>query len=91
MTITSFVRHTVADYATWRGHYDAFQKTDEASVIKAETVFQGTDDPNDVTVIHEFDSITEAQALLGSQQLQEAMVAAGVQGEPEIWFTEKAG
>ena len=87
---TSFVRHTVADYDTWRQHFDAFQKTDAASVIKSGKVFQSTEDANDVTVIHEFDSIADAHAVLNSGELREAMEAAGVQGAPQIWFTEEA-
>ena len=86
---TSFVRHTVANYDTWRHHFDAFQKTDAASVIKSGKVFQSTEDSNDVTVIHEFDSIADAQAVLNSPELREAMEAAGVQGVPQIWFTEE--
>ena len=87
---TSFVRHTVANYDTWREHFDAFQKSDAASVIKSGKVFQSTEHSNDVTVIHEFDSITDAQAVLNSPELRQAMEAAGVQGEPQIWFTEEA-
>jgi uncharacterized protein YciI len=87
---TSFVRHTVANYDTWRQHFDAFQDTDAATQIKSGKVFQGTEDPNDVTVIHEFDSVADAQALLNSPELKAAMEAAGVQGVPQIWFTEEA-
>jgi hypothetical protein len=87
---TSFVRHTAADYVTWREHSDAFQKSDAAASIKCDRVFQSTEDPNDVTVIHEFDSLTDAQALLDSPELVEAMTAAGVQGEPQIWLPEEA-
>ena len=79
---TSFVRHTVANYDTWREHFDAFQKTDAASVIRSGKVFQSTANRNDVTVIHEFDSVTDAQALLDSPELKAAMGAAGVQGAP---------
>ena len=86
---TSFVRHTVANYDTWREHFDAFQKTDAASVIKSGKVFQSTANRNDVTVIHEFDSVTDAQALLDSPELKAAMGAAGVQGAPQIWITEQ--
>ena len=59
------------------------------SVIKSGKVFQSTADPNDVTVIHEFDSATDAQALLDSPELKAAMGAAGVQGAPQIWITEQ--
>jgi len=86
---TSFVRHTVANYDTWRQHFDAFQKTDAASVIRSGKVFQSTEDSNDVTVIHEFDSVADAQAVLKSGELRDAMEAAGVQGAPQIWITEE--
>jgi hypothetical protein len=89
MTITSFVRHNVADYDTWREHYDAFQDTDAAQPIKSGTVFRSTEDPRDITVIHEFDNITNAKTLLESPELKAAMEAAGVQGQPQIWFTEE--
>jgi hypothetical protein len=88
MTITSFVRHNVADYEIWRQHYNAFQDSDAAAQIKSDTVFRSTDDPLDITVIHEFDDITDAKALLESPELKAAMEAAGVQGQPQIWFTE---
>lgn len=88
-TVTSFVRHMVTDYDTWRQHYDAFQDTEEAKPIKSGTVFRSVDDPLDVTVVHEFDNITDAKALLESPALRAAMEAAGVQGAPLIWFTEE--
>jgi hypothetical protein len=30
-----------------------------------------------------------AQSFVGSAELRDAMGAAGVQGEPEVWFTEE--
>jgi quinol monooxygenase YgiN len=88
-TVTTFVRHMVSDYDTWREHYDAFQDTEAAEEIKSGTVFRSVDDPRDVTVVHEFDNITDAKALLESPALQAAMEAAGVEGTPLIWFTEE--
>ena len=87
--ITSFVRHVVVDYDAWRQHYDAFQDTEEAGDIKSGKVFRSVDDPNDVTVVHEFDDITKAKGLMASAELRSRMTEAGVQGEPLIWFTEE--
>jgi hypothetical protein len=45
------------------------------------------DNPNDVTVTHDFDSLDKAKAFVESADLKEAMAAAGVKGQPTIWFT----
>jgi hypothetical protein len=87
---TIFVRHTVANYATWRKGYDAFQASAAAKSIKAQAVYQAADNPNDVTVTHDFASLADAKAFAGSEDLKKAMQAAGVVGAPTIWFTNKA-
>ncbi len=48
------------------------------------------DNPNDITVTHEFASIAAAQAFAASSELKDAMQGAGVVGAPAIWFTNKA-
>ncbi len=57
--------------------------------VLAEAVYQSEDDPNDVTVTHDFASLAEARALAGSAELQEAMNKAGVVGAPTVWFAHK--
>jgi hypothetical protein len=59
---TLFVRHTVKDYNTWRRAFDAFQKVAHKHPPKSGTVYQEADDPNDVTVTHDFDSVEAAQS-----------------------------
>ena len=85
-----FVRHTVADYTAWRKAYDDFDDQRSSLGVTGHGVFQLDGDPNDVTVYHEFSSMDAAKAFAGSEQLKEAMTKAGVQGMPDIWFTESA-
>lgn len=86
-----FVRHTVKDYAAWRTAYDAFQEAQGHSMgITADTVYRSVENPNDITVSHDFDTLKSAQALAGSDQLREAMTQAGVVGAPQIWIVEPA-
>lgn len=85
--IRMFVRHPVADYAVWKEGYDAFDEERRGMGVKGHAVFQALDDPNDVTVWHDFDTLDSAEAFLGSSRLREVMEAAGVAGEPTIWFT----
>ncbi len=86
--IRMFVRHKVNDYAAWRKVYDDFDN--QSMGVIAHAVYRGADDPSDVTVTHDFDSLEAAKALAGSDELREAMGNAGVVGEPDIWFTTPA-
>ncbi len=86
---TMFVRHTVSNYNTWRKVYDDFASFQKASGVTAQAVYQAADNPNDITVTHEFDTAEAAQAFVRSDELKKAMQSAGVAGAPTIWFTNK--
>ena len=85
-----FVRHNVADYAAWRKVYDEFDQERGPMGVKDDAVFQSVENPNDVTVWHEFDTAEAAHAFASSDALRDAMVRARVQGEPQIWFVTHA-
>jgi hypothetical protein len=87
---TLFVRHQAADYAAWRRVYDAFQPTAKTLGVQTDAVFQAVDNPNDITVTHDFATLASAQAFAGSAELRAAMHDAGVVGAPTIWFAERA-
>ena len=86
---TMFVRHTVSDYKAWRKAYDDFAPTQKAKGVTAKAVYQAADNPNEITVTHDFATIAAAQAFAGSPELKKAMQGAGVVGTPTIWFTNK--
>ena len=52
-------------------------------------MYQAADNPNDITVTHEFGSVEAGQAFAKSAELKSAMQGAGVVGTPTIWFTNK--
>jgi quinol monooxygenase YgiN len=87
---TMFVRHTVSDYKNRRKVYDEFASVQKAKGVTAESVYRAADNPNDVTVIHEFASVEAAQSFAQSSELKNAMRNAGVVGAPTIWFTNRA-
>jgi quinol monooxygenase YgiN len=86
---TMFVRHTVSNYKTWRKIYDDFAPVQKAKGVTAQAVYQATDNPNDITVTHDFATVEAAQAFVKSEELKKAMQNAGVVGAPTIWFTNK--
>lgn len=87
--VTLFVRHTVADYAAWRKVYDGFAPAARGAGVTAAAVYQAADNPNDITVTHDFATLAAAQAFAASPELKAAMQGAGVVGAPTVWFTHK--
>jgi hypothetical protein len=85
------VRHTVADYAKWRPVFDAVQHDIPASgATGAGQVFRDQANPNDITVLHEWDNAENAQKFFHNPALAETMKTAGVIGMPEIRFLNRA-
>ena len=85
-----FVRHPVANFTQWKQAYDAFDSERNGMGVVDHAAYQAADDPNDVTVWHDFQSLETAQSFAGSPRLKEVMEGAGVAGEPQIWFTVQA-
>jgi hypothetical protein len=85
-----FVRINVADYESWRKVYDQFYADRLAMGVLGAAAFQLVDDPNDVTVWHDFESADVARAFVSSDALRDVMRRAGVQGEPQVWFTTES-
>ena len=86
---TLFVRHPVADFGRWKKAYDDFDAERQTMGVTSHGVYQADGDPNDVTVYHEFPTMEGAKAFAASARLKEVMAAAGVQGPPTIWFTNR--
>ena len=82
------IRHRVADYDAWRKVYDSVSDMPEFGGITSESVHRTVDDPNNVLVLHYFDSVDEARAFTTLPELKGAMQRAGVQGEPRFEFYE---
>jgi quinol monooxygenase YgiN len=89
---TLFVRHKVADYKAWRKLYDsaAVAKVQKENGVTADAVYQSADDPNDITITHEFASAAKAKAFTALPELKQAMQKAGVVGAPTFWIGKKA-
>lgn len=85
-----FVRIKVADYETWREEYDRFYGERVALGVMGAAAFQLVDDPNDVTIWHDFETAEVAKAFVSSDALRNVMQRAGVEGEPQFWFTTES-
>ena len=89
-SVRMFVRHNVNDYATWRKAYDDFDAERKTMGVFGDAVYRSVDNPKDVTVWHDFATAEKAKAFASSERLKTVMKRAGVEGEPQIWFTTEA-
>lgn len=86
-----FVRHEIGDYAAWRKIYDENAPIRKKWGVIAQEIYRSVDNPNEVTVIHDFKTLEKARAWAASSELKAALQKAGVTGTPQIWFTTRAG
>ena len=87
--ITLFSRDSVSDYGKWREAFERFQPTLREKGVVASAVYQSVDDPNDITVAHDFETLDAAKAFASSSELSAARPGAGVEDQPTMWFTTR--
>lgn len=88
MSATLVVRHSVADYATWRAVYDEVATIRAQHGCTAQQVLRLPTDANDVFITHEFPSVAQAEAFKIDAGLGAAMQRAGVTSAPRIEIFE---
>ena len=89
--IRMFARHPVADFGKWLDGYNKHADLRTNGGVKADAIYQAVDDPNDVTVCHDFETAEAAQTFMANPDLKSAMEELGVSGPPTIWITQEAG
>ena len=88
--VRMFIRHEVADYSAWRKTYDAFAGMQRKLGVTRQGVYQSVENPNDVTVTHDFGTKEMAKAFTSAPELKSAMDKGGVKGTPQVWITTQA-
>jgi hypothetical protein len=86
----TIIRTTVRDYGDFRKVYDEAGPMQKAGGVIEESVYQVKNAPNDVVVLHRFNSVQEAEKFIASSDLKDAMQRAGVMGAPRIDLLEEA-
>jgi quinol monooxygenase YgiN len=87
--VRMYVHHEVNDYTAWKKAYNDFDAKRKTMGVIGQAVYQSIDNPNDVTVTHDFRNAETAKAFAASAELKGAMEKAGVKGTPQIWLTTR--
>src|SRR5438445_10924565 len=85
--VNLFVKHAFEDYRNWKVAYDDLGSTRRTMGVTVASVHQDPQDPNMVTVTHQFNTLDAAKTFASSDELKNAMMKAGVSGRPDMWIT----
>lgn len=80
------IRHTIADYKTWREVFDASLEFRHRGGEESCRIFRDTEKDGDITILCEWESMQRAHSFMSSPELKSKMEAAGVLGAPEIHY-----
>jgi len=80
------IKHKVVDYAAWKVEFDNFADVRKSSGEKSYRILHPSDDPNNLTLLFEWDSMKNAETFLASPELKTTMQRAGVAEEPKVLF-----
>lgn len=80
------VRHTVEDWEHWAEAFKDHAGMRAEYGSRGAHVFRNVDNPNDLVLALEWGNLEAAIGFGNSENLREAMVAAGVVGMPDIWY-----
>jgi quinol monooxygenase YgiN len=78
MRTTLLIRHRIGDFDAWLRIYRGFAEAQAAGGVRSQMALRAADDPDDVVVIHTFNSREAAEAYLGDAALKAAMAEATV-------------
>ena len=80
------IRHRVKDYDAWKGQFDEFITQRKAGGERGFQVYRPVDDPNNLVLLFEWDSVENASTFMHSKALKDAMVKAEVLEPPKCEF-----
>ena len=73
-------RHKVHDYARWRAVFDADAAGREAAGCRGARIFRNADDPEEVVILFEWDTLERSRQRIESATLGREFEEAGVSG-----------
>jgi hypothetical protein len=80
------VHHEVADYPAWKVVFDSSLDWRTKQGERNCRIFRGVQNPNELTLMFEWESFEKAQAFIGSDELKTRMANAGVKSAPRVEY-----
>jgi hypothetical protein len=84
------IRHTVANFDTWKAAFDKDADNQQTAGLQLASLLRGLENDKDVTVIFNLGDVDKAKAFLSSDSLKQSMKAAGVTSTPNFYYGRSA-
>jgi len=84
------VRHKVADYGRWKEAFDGHLGARKEAGEVGYRVLLSVDDPHEVTIFLDWDSLDRAKKFAASEDLKQKMQQSGVIGDADVRFLQDA-
>jgi uncharacterized protein (DUF1330 family) len=85
----ALVRLSVQDQAKWKTVFSEAQELRKKHGSKGVRAYAKADNPNEIVILGEYESLDQARQLFQSQEFRDATQRAGMVGAPEVTFLEK--
>ena len=82
------LHHRVSDFSRWKESFDSHLSTRKQAGEIGFHLFQSVDDPREVTLLLDWDSLEHARKFMGSEDLRGRMQQAGVVGAPDVQYIQ---
>jgi quinol monooxygenase YgiN len=84
------VQHTVRDYDAWKPAFDEHESVRARYGCLGHTIYRDADNPNDVSILMDYESRERAEEFMRDPSLAEAMQKGGVISEPRATWLDTA-
>jgi hypothetical protein len=88
--VVVFFRHKVKDYEAWKAVFDNADDFRKAGGEKSYRIFHAINDPSDIGMMFERESLESAKKFSQSPELKAAMIETGVCSEPFFDFVQES-
>ena len=83
------IQHEVADYPVWKSAFDSALDWRTRNGERSCRIFRGVQNPNDLTLLFEWENFEKARLFMASDDLKTRMASAGVKSTPRVdYLTE---
>jgi hypothetical protein len=90
MATQLIIRHTVANFDTWKAAFDADAGNQQNAGLQLASLLRGLEDDKDVTVVFTVGDLDKAKAFVSSDSLKHSMKDAGVTSTPNVYYGRSA-
>ena len=83
------IQHPIPSYEGWKGAFDSDPVGRERSGVRRYQILRSLDDPNYVMIDLEFDTKSEAEALLAAMRQVWIRVQGSIMSNPQAYIVEQ--